>query len=432
MIEKLEKQLDRPAAGSAPAAARPAAAAGIPVLSKMEVEIYGGLIPFAESVRASGATTSAPADRPTQLAPATYTGTTQGSRGRVTVGTSHIGFRGSLAVAENYRALWQIEAGAALDGDSGGIGGTNVFGLRNSHVGLASPFGTLFVGNWDTPYKWASIPTVPLRGAATFDYNSLIGNPGFGVFGTTTQSGRANGKADAAFDRRQGNSLQYWTPSWNGLSGRLAYSLDEGKSSSATTPEIDPRLWSMSAGYTSGPLTLQYAYEEHRDYFGLTQLGGGTLSAANGSSKDVGHKLVAMYAFGRTRLTAIAEQLRYRNDDATPANVEEYKRNAYVVGVQQQFGPGKAWLSYGRASNGSCKLVGGGDCRTDELGAEMMTVGYVHSLNRLVDVYAAVYQLENGTSGTYQPVNSVNVPPNTTPAPGLTIRGVGVGAVMLF
>lgn len=438
VTERLEKEISRLSASQAsgtPAPVNNAPGQGVPVISKMQIEVYGGLIPFAESVEATGATTVAPSLRPNQLAPGNYNTTNQERRGRITAGTSHIGFRGSIEATENFRAIWQIEAGAALDGDSAGIGNTNSFGLRNSNVGVSSPYGVAFIGNWDTPYKFISIPTVPLRGATTFDYNVIIGNPGFGVFATTTQSGRVNGKGDAAFDRRQGNSFQYWTPNWNGFSGRIAYSVGETRSAENAIPAINPKLWSVSFGYNNGSLNLQYAHEEHRDYFGMSQIGGGAPSASNRSSRDRGDKIIASYNFAQTGTTLMGmlEQLQYQNDDTgTATNIKQYKRNAYLLSVQQKIGPGKGWFAYGDASDGDCALVGSGSCRTTGLGAKYWNIGYVQSINKLVDLYASMYELDNRESGTYQPVNSVNIAPNSTPTAGLKIRGIGVGAVMLF
>lgn len=435
VIDRLEKQVNDVNASRQPRVAV-ATKEGTNVLvpGKAQVEIYGGFIPFAETVRASGATTPAPSPRPNQLAATAFTGANQPARGRLTVGTSHIGFRGAIGIADDYQALWQIEAGAALDGDSGSIGGTNSFGLRNSRLGFGGPFGTVFYGNWDTPYKWISMPTVPLKGVGVFDYNAIIGNPGFGVFGTTTQFGRAAGKADAAFDRRQGNSIQYWTPVIAGFSARVAYSFDEGRSSSSASTEIDPRIWSLSAGYSDGPLSVQYAYEQHNDYFGMSQLGGaGAATATNKSSKDSGHKLVGMYTAGKTRFTAIYEQLTYKNrDSGVLANVKEYKRDAYLFSVQREIGPGKAWASYGRAENGSCVTVGGTSCSTGGLGAETWNLGYSYHMNKYVDLFAAYYEIRNDEAGTYQPVHAVNIAPNATPAPGLRIQGLGVGATLVF
>lgn len=435
VIEQLQQQVANVSAAQQPTqAGKAGSASGSPLLSKMQVEIYGSLIPFAETIRATDATKAAPVTRPNQLAPAAYTGINQESRGRMTVGTSNIGFRGSMDIAKDYKAIWQIETGVAIDGDSSGIGNSNVLGLRNSNVGIATPYGTAFVGNWETPYKFVSIPTAPLRGATTFDFNNIIGNPGFGVLGTATLSGRTGGKADAAFDRRQGNSIQYWTPNWGGFSGRFGYSVGETRSNDVAVPSIDPRLWSLSLGYTNDTLYLQYAHEEHLDYFGMTQIGGGALSATNASSKDSGDKLVGMYTFKSTgtTLTGTYERLQYRNDDTgAAANVKEYNRNAYLVSVQQKLGPGKAWLSFSRADDGNCSTVGRGACNTSNLGAKQWNTGYVLNLTKFVDLYAAYYELNNELSGTYQPTNSVT-PPTTLPAPGLKIKGLGAGAVVIF
>jgi predicted porin len=439
-IERLEAQANQAQANQAAAKAaapEPGAASGRvenPVAGKMAVEFYGTVIPFAESISGSGATSTVPAERPNMIGAGAYTGTNQSSRLRLTAGTSNLGFRGAMPFADGWKAIWQIETGVAVDGDSGGIANSNSLGVRNTHVGVASPYGTMFVGNWDTPYKWISMATVPLKGVNAFDYTVLIGNPGLGVPGTTTQFGRASaGKGDAAFDRRQGNSLQYWTPNLGGFSGRVGYSFDEGKSGSTAAAEISPSIWSLSAGYANNGFSLQYAYEQHNDYFGLSPIGGAAASASNSSSRDSGHKLVGIYTIGATKLTAIVEQLRYRNDDSgNAANVDEYKRNAFVVGIQQQFGPGKAWLNFGKASDGSCSTVGGITCNTDGMGAKYWNLGYVHSVHKLVDLFASYYNIDNEESGTYQPTFMLNVAPGATPAPGLGIRGFGVGAVMAF
>jgi predicted porin/uncharacterized coiled-coil protein SlyX len=430
VIDRLEKQLVSQE-GAPPK--EPPPAPPPPVTAKTPIEIYGALYPLAENISATGATAPAPANHPTQLPASAYTGTNQGGRNRLTVGTSNIGFRGTVDIAEGYKALWQIEAGAAIDGDSASIGGSNAFGLRNSAVGLTGPFGTAFFGNWDTPYKWSALATNILPGGQVFDDNNILGNPGFGVPGTTTQSTRVNGKADAAFDRRQGNSIQYWTPMWNGLTARFAYSFDEGKSGSTGIPVTSPEVLGASLSFENGPLALRYAYEQHNDYFGMTQLGGTAPSTTNTSSKDVGNKVIAIYTFGNTTVSGIYEWLRYSNSDSgAAANVSKYKRNGYYLMAQQKFGANKVWASYGSTNDGSCSTAGGVACTTGGLGAAEWVVGYVHNLNKYVDLYAVYYDIRNKESGTYQPVTSLNVPLNTTPAPGLNIQSFGVGMLFAF
>src|SRR5439155_1347849 len=86
----------------------------------------------------------------------------------------------------------------------------NTFAGRNTGVGLAGTWGTLFYGFWDTPYKYPLTLIGPIRGAEPFD-NGMIANPGFNVPPTTSQTGRVpNGttpatalNANAAFHRHQ-------------------------------------------------------------------------------------------------------------------------------------------------------------------------------------------------------------------------------------
>jgi predicted porin len=396
------------------------------------VTIYGELYPLVESIAGSNATISAPTDRPNQLPAAAYTGTNEGRRTRITMGTSNIGFKGTINIGDGYGAIWQIEAGAAIDGDSASIGNTNAFGLRNSAVGIVGSFGTAFFGNWDTPYKWASLSTNILRGGQSFDYNNLIGNPGFGVPGTTTQSTRISGKADASFDRRQGNSIQYWTPTWNGLSARVDYSFDEGKSGSTSTPVISPWVFGAAISYDNGPLVLRYAYEQHNDYFGMSQIGGSLPSATNTSSKDMGNKIIAQYTFGDTTVSGIYEWLRYSNEDRDAGNVASYRRNGYYILAQQRFGQSRLWGAYGSTTDGRCSIVGGSSCRTNGLGATEWVAGYTYNINKYLDLYAVFYDIRNRTSGTYEPVTALNLPLNSTPAPGLSIRSFGGGVFLAF
>lgn len=437
MLDEQQKVIDRLEQQAAGKATSPPTE-GVPVApepapSKPLVEIYGTLYPLVENIAATGATGSPPESRPNQLPAPAYTGADQGRRTRLTLGSSNIGFRGSVDVTGSFSAWWQVEAGAAIDGDSSGIGGTNVLGLRNSAVGLSGPFGTALVGNWDTPYKWAALFSTALPAGQNFDDNSLIGNPGFGVFGTTTLSTRVNGKADAAFDRRQGNSVQYWTPTWNGLAARFAYSFAEGKSASTSSPVIAPEVFSAAVSYENKPLVLRYTHEQHNDYFGMSQIGGAAPSATNVSSKDVGDKIVGSYSIGDTSVSAIYERLGYSNDDTgAETNVRKYRRDAFYVTAEQKFAVGKLWLSYGKTSDGSCSTVGNGECTTSGLGATEWVVGFVHKLNKYVELYAVYYDIRNRESGTYQPVSAVNVPANGMPAPGLNIQSFGAGMFYAF
>lgn len=390
------------------------------------VEMYGMAMPFLESVKTSGATAPAPSDRPNQTSAAAYTGANDPQRTRMTVGTSHWGFRGYEDLTPTLRLVWQLESGFQIDQNTGpGLG------ARDSKVGLRNRWGEVFLGQWDTPYKYISLPVNPLRAGYVFDRTAITGNPGFGVPNTTTQANRTGAKPDASFDRRAGNSIQYWSPKVGGFTFRVGHSANEGKGPvAAGGPVVSPTVTAASVQYDAGQLSLRYAYEQHNDYFGMSQIGGspgGT--ATNPSSKDRGHKFVVLYRIGSTRITGLVEQLRYRNDESLAGAVGEYKRNAYYAVVEQFFGSNNSvWVSYGRAADGSCTLVGGASCSTQAVGADYLTLGYIHRFSKRTEGYLAYYRLNNKANGTYSPGPVVGA----VIAPGADTAGAGVGMIHYF
>ena len=396
------------------------------------VEMYGTVFPVVDAAETKGATAPAPSSRPNQVPAAAYTGANDARRTRITVGTTGWGFRGYESLGGDLKLVWQLESGFQIDQNAGpGLG------ARDSKVGLRNRWGELFLGQWDTPYKYISLPVNPLRGGYVFDRTAITGNPGFGVGNTTTQFTRIGAKPDASFDRRQGNSVQYWSPNMGGLSFRLGYSVAEGTGAIvAGGPIVRPTVAAVSAQYDVGTLSLRYAYEEHKDYFGLSQLGGSAAGSNADSSKDRGHKAVVLWRMGNTRLTGMVEQLEYTNrlpssnTNILNGPVNEYKRTAWY-GVVEQFFANKSsvFLSYGKAARGSCSRYEGFACSTAGLGANYLTTGYIYRFSKRTEVFAMYYRMVNQESAQYSPGPAVNA---VSVAPGADTRAYGVGMIHFF
>lgn len=391
------------------------------------VEMYGMAFPFLDSAQTKNATAPAPAaaDRPSMVPASAYTGATDPRRQRMTVGTSNWGFRGYERLGDDLRLVWQLESGFQIDQNTGpGLG------ARDSKVGLRNRWGEIFMGQWDTPYKYISLPVNPIRAGYVFDRTAITGNPGFNVGNTTTQFTRTGGKPDASFDRRQGNSVQYWSPTWGGLSFRLMYSVNEGRGPvAAGGPNVDPIVKAAMVQYDVGSLSVRYGYEEHDDYFGMSQIGGSAAgTVGNPGSKDTGHKIVVLYRIGNTRLTGLYEQLKYHNDDTAAGAVNEYKRNAWYAVIEQFFGNQSVFLSYGQAADGSCMKVGGATCITNALGAKYMTLGYIYRWSKTTEGFIAYYKMDNKANGTYSTGPAVPA----VVVPGLDTEAYGVGMQHFF
>lgn len=392
-----------------------------------EVVMYGMAMPFVENVKTTGATVGVPTDKPNMVPASFYSGANDPSRYRITVGTSQWGFRGTEQLGGSLKVVWQLESAFQIDQNTG-----PGWGARDSKVGLADKWGEIFAGQWDTPYKYISLPVNPLRAGYTFDRTPITGNPGFQVPNTTTQFTRIGAKPDASFDRRQGNSVQYWSPNFAGVSFRLGYSVNEGKGPvTSTGPVVNPTLAAASVQYDRGTLSVRYAYEQHNDYFGMSQIGGSAAgTATNPSSRDRGHKLVVLWLLGSTRLTAMYEQLDYRNDDSALGAVRKYKRNAYYGVIEQRFAGGNqsVWVGYGRAADGSCERVGGASCSTRDIGADYLNLGYIYRFSKRTELFVAYYRVNNKSNGTY------TVGPMVGPsiAAGADTVGAGVGLQHFF
>jgi predicted porin len=397
------------------------------------VQIYGTINTDYEAVQARGASAAA-ALPPGQLG-ATPTGVNVPGRDRVTSNSSNIGFRGEEELGGGLKAIFQVESAIGFDNQA--TFGTNTangsavgggFATRNTNVGLSSSkWGTLFAGQWDTPYKILSAAVDPMYFTGIAYTGAIIGTPGFGVGPVTNGNVTLNAagttlanSVNASFERRQGNSVQYWTPDYKGLSGRIVYSANEGKTSDSTAlTQVNPNLWGLNVAYESGPLYLGYGFERHNDYFGLSAIAPSAqaipVAAVTGlpaaSSRDTGNKFVARYGFGNTRLGLIYEQLKYEQDDnaAAATNFKSYNRNAYALTATHEVGPGTIRALYGRAQSGSCSLVGGAACSTNGLGAQQYTLGYSYSLSKRTDLYGFYTQVANDSRATYQFANAAGI-----------------------
>lgn len=412
-----------------------------------DVEIYGTLVPHLELIETTGATPLSERAEATQVADAAFTGIEEPSRLRLTQGTSNIGFRGTVDVLDDLKVIWQIESGVPIDGDPV----VNTFASRNSRVGFSGSWGTVFFGIWDNPYKWASLPVInPIAAGFVADYTALIASPGFNVGALNLSPGYvANAvpgpspvpRSNAAFYRRDSNSIQYWSPNIYGFWLRASYTTNEfsraerpAAGQNPEVPEIQPDILSGLLSYDNGPLKLRYAVEMHRDYFGLSLIGGspgGT--ATNPTSSDVGQQGVASYTMQfseavSTRLVATFDYLFYENDDTVAGNVDQYQRAAFYGLVDQSYKGHHLWLAYGQADKGSCSLVGDADCSTDGLGARMMTLGYLYRFSPDTDFYAVAYQVVNANAASYTPFPPID----PQPTPGANVRSIGIGMLHHF
>ena len=411
-----------------------ALASGSALAQEDAVQVYGTLNVDFERVDAHGAT--AAGTLPPGSLGINPTGINVAARNRVTQNSSNLGFRGSEKIGTDLAAFFQIESGVAVD-----AGGSNI-ASRNTGVGFKSRWGTAFVGQWDTPYKSISGAVDPMYFTGITYTGALIGTPGFGVGPVTIGAPATSGDgrtfaniANASFERRQGNSVQYWSPAIMGANLRVAYSANESRTAqSASVMQVNPSIWSASLDWQGGIFYVAYAHESHADYFGLDALvpaAQATTVAASGginsaSSRDTGDKLIGRVKIGGTQVGLMAERLRYAKSggNLAPGGFDRYERRALAATLVQSVGAsGTLRALIGEARDGTCARLDGSACDTSGLGARQSSVGYSYTFSRRTDAYAFYTRVANRPRGSYQFANAAGL----GAAPGSTSVGYLLG-----
>ncbi len=188
---------------------------------------------------------------------------------------SRIGFKGSEDLGGGLNAIWQLESGVNLDEQNGTLAS------RNSFVGLNGGFGTVLLGNHDTPLKLVG-RAVDLFGDTMADSRNVMG-----------------GGSDA----RAKNVLAYISPSFSGFSVAAAYTTDlkgDGTQIKLGTPAVaidtgdqaDNGAYNLNATYTNGPIYVGLGYGDG-DYHENARLGA-HIRAAGGLTFG-NAKVVAQY-----------------------------------------------------------------------------------------------------------------------------------------
>lgn len=192
------------------------------------------------------------------------------------------------------------------------------------------------------------------------------------------------GSRAGVFDLRRPNSVQYWTPKFNGLEGRAAYATGEAN----TVAGGKPQDWSFSGTYTAGPLYLLVAYERHKD-----------VGAAGIDQKA--WKIGGSYKFAGTTLVSLVWNRLDFNRSATTS----FDRDAWMVSVAHQIGNGQFRASYRRAddTSGTGTTLGafGAPATVGSTGAKQWVIGYAHSLSKRTEIYALYSKINNDAGAAY-------------------------------
>jgi len=316
---------------------------------------------------------------------------------QMTNNASRFGVKGKEDLGDGLNAIWQYEVQVDATGSTGkGLGDST----RNTRVGLEGGFGTIFFGNWDTPYKVAHNKVEIFDNAGSFSAGKLIG--------VTTALALANNTQGAtyltanSYVTRQSSDIQYWTPKLNGLQGFLSYT------PGTKTATTNPTRLSVSGVYDDNGIYGALAYESRPD-----QNKAGVSESAT--------RLVGAYAFDAAQIGLTYERITSAVSAATSAS-----QNNWELSGKYKFGASTIGAFY--ANNGNL----GSNANT---GAKMYSLRYGYNFSKRTELWAAYSQLKNDANAAYgfYKGNALVGAAGTNPAnTGSTDSGFGLGLSHTF
>jgi predicted porin len=373
-IRALEHKLERKNETAAPVQANANAKPAANMNTSSDITVYGRVNIDLESVRN---------DKVSAV-------TTAKSVNRVQSNSSRFGVKGSEALNEGLAAIWQLE----IQVDPANGGGTPFNGTRNSNVGLKGGFGTVFVGNWDTPYKLAHNKIELFDNATIFSATNMIGRTG------------ANNAANTAvtavnYNTRQSSVLQYWSPDMNGFQGMIAYSPDSGQ----TTTQNKTKL-SLSGTYENNVLYAVLAYENRPDQTTVAM-------------DDHATRLIGVYKFGGGLIGMAYERLSV----GTAAATTESQSNWELAGNYK----------LGNSNLGAFYVKNGNMAARANTGADMYTLRYGYNFSKRTELYGAYTRLSNDANANYSTLTATAIGTvGAASTNGSTQTGLGIGIIHSF
>jgi predicted porin len=316
-------------------------------------------------------------------------------RNRVSDQSSLLGVRGTEDLGAGLKAFFQLETGFKPDQND------TRFAARNSGVGLQGGWGSVLLGRWDTPWKVATIAVDP--------YGDLTLS---GITGVLSDGGN--------FDRRDQNSVQYWSPSFGGFAFRVMATANERKNDPAGVNAHDN---GANVTFTRGPVYLFGAWEEHKDQAGGSGDAFGQLptgvAAVNGVSgaKEEGWAGGGNFSIGPVKLGAQYQEFKKTG----PITVARDKQKAWMGNIVFTAGNNQIFYQYMQSKDGKLNTA------TAEPDCHSNSLGYQYNFTRRTFFIASYVKVENNA------VASCNFGANRlTAAAGQNPQGVFGGIRHIF
>lgn len=316
---------------------------------------------------------------------------------------------------------------------------------RNSKLGLSGPWGEVMFSAWLTPYNEITAQWIdPFYDAGNQTHSTLMGLSGFGSsYGNGGfDSAFGPGMANIGFMRRKPELYQWFSPNWNGLTARVAWSNsnsavgfgheEQQVVSLAGPEELDPTILSLGLAYTkdigNDNIWFGFGYQQHDEW--------AAVDFACSDSDDDTWRIATRYIHDwgnghSTRLSLAYEEMSWEWDECattgnsagpftisatTDGNID-VEREVWLVSGKHDFpGPLDFRFMYSQADDFDCSnnsnIVGQscGGIDDSSSGAEQLSLGLYYTMPAGTELRFVYGQVDNDrNSANDWGINAVGV-----------------------
>ncbi len=309
---------------------------------------------------------------------------------------SRWGMKGSEDLGGGMKANFVLESGISMDG------GASTGFTRNALVGVSGGFGSIDLGRTYTPlfYTILGSDATGLSGHTTASFGQGLSAQEDFNFGATAFTGPNS-------PSRRSNSINYTSPSFNGLSLRAQIAQESGKqtvnSVAADVAKSDAMAFSVT--YATGPLSVSYAYDAQKGLIGGVPLTLNAPAAASNAGKTTTNAIGGAYDLGVAKLYANWSETKAK---ATASGDTDFgTAGQYNLGVTMPVG---AVTLIGQLGRNSLKL-GDGTASIKGSGTDWV-LGANYELSKRTTAYVTA-----GVNGNLKAtINNVSISKKTSTA----------------
>lgn len=345
---------------------------------------------------------------------------------------SSIGFKGTEALGNGNKALFQMESYVNVTGGQQGVAvnNGNLFGgMKDSFVGLNGKGGTVLAGYLSTPYRTAvnSFEVFP-GDKSDSNLDNIVGKQRIGYRGAN-QNVTGFIQADNAV---RATALAYATPTLYGINGSIAYTGSNNNGGSnqtvntvgaTTQTSLTPQnALSLNLGWAGYGFGLKGAFQQAKVNASITD---GIVTTNTPFSGYTSYMVGAQYTGIQGLKTAV---LYNRNSLGTNAegNLGAAKgtNNQVYAGASYRFGNNEPRISYINTSN-----TNGFSGAAGQDGGNQWNLGWGYYLSKRTQVYGLATQYRNNANGVWAPGQTGT---NMLPTGGQTTTTYGAGLRQAF